>query len=146
LGLKAAAANGGCSLLALKGLVFPPEFSRTKADKRDEKPGDLTSTLIGVGSCKDLRLRLGESEFVLDKALLFGEYIFFSSEFNFSAKNFCLKSEFLNVYPSSCRRVCVCVTALLKVCSATEPFFLVLLFLIWPIFSLKNLVISIFLS
>ena len=73
MGLKAAAANGGCSLLALKGLVFPPEFSRTKADKRDEKPGDLTSTLIGVGSCKDLRLRLGESEFVLDKALLFGE-------------------------------------------------------------------------
>ena len=45
LGLKAAAANGGCSLLALKGLVFPPEFSRTKADKRDENPSDLTSTL-----------------------------------------------------------------------------------------------------
>ena len=104
LGLKAAAANGGCSLLALKGLVFPPEFSRTKADKRDENPGDLTSTLIGVGSCKDLRLRLGESVFVLDKALLFGEYIFFSSEFNFSAKFFVWN---LNVYPSSCRRVCV---------------------------------------
>ena len=74
-GLKAAAANGGCNLFALNGLVFPPEFSRTKAESLEENPGDLTSTLIGVGSCKDLRLRLGESELVFDKALLFGEYI-----------------------------------------------------------------------
>ena len=87
-GLKAAAANGGCNLLALNGLVFPPEFSRTKDDNLDENPGDLTSTLIGVGNCKDLRLRLGESEFVFDKALLFGEYIFNFSSFQMFRQNF----------------------------------------------------------
>jgi len=72
----------------LNGLVFPPEFSRTKADNLDENPEDLTSTLIGVGNCKDLRLRLGESEFVFDKALLFGEYIFNFSSFQMFRQNF----------------------------------------------------------
>ena len=86
--------------MALNGLVeFPPLFSRTKADKREENPGDLTSTLIGVGSCSDLRRRLGES-FVLDKALVFGEYIF-SARYNFSAKFslelFTLSSNFLRL-------------------------------------------------
>ena len=58
-GLKAAAANGGWSLLGLASLGFPP-FSRIKVERRDENPGERTSTRIVVESCNDLRRRLGE--------------------------------------------------------------------------------------
>ena len=49
LGLNAAAADGGWSLLDLSSLGLPP-FSRTKAESREEKPGERTSTRIEVES------------------------------------------------------------------------------------------------